>query len=405
MSAARRLIACCVLLSGCGSGMVRLDEKKVRHLAVVLADRGQAVCPNGPAPEVIAIATYDDGKVFETRTPSNRRGKVRTRDLDWHTEVGAIDEDGVLHLPLDLFPWHDRTFVVRVRLPKRPEIQSELRLTPWFGCGGVADFTGLDGVGGSAGQQGEHAGRGPRVEIALAYVETRLNGRMVLVRVRDRDLGKLEYYLVDPRAGRRFVIDAGGGDGGDGAPGADGTDGKSGTRGADGVSGDMCQNGQDGANGTDGEPGTDGQPGAPGGDGGDGAAVTFVYPAAFPELANVIDVSVEGGDPGAGGRGGKGGKGGEGGPGGSGGSAGPTSDPNRACTTARGNDGRTGATGHEGGEGRSGAAGMPGRPGVIQARTGTVEELFPFELGRGWTFVREGAAEPRSARPTTTNVR
>src|SRR5690606_12847615 len=137
-----------------------------------------------------------------------------------------------------------------------------------------------------------------------AYVDTKLNGRLVLVRVRDHDLGRLHFHLVDPRAGQRLVVDASGGKGGNGGKGADGTDGTHGIRGSDGAAGGVCQNGQDGARGGDGEPGTDGGPGGHGGDGGDGGVVTIAYPAEFPELARFVEVYARGGEPGAGGPGG-----------------------------------------------------------------------------------------------------
>jgi len=377
---AAAVLCCGAVMLGCGSGLVKLDAKRVRSVRVVLVDRGETVCPTRAAPEVVAIVTYDDGQPLETRTPTNRKGNLRPRELVWTAEVGTVDDTGVLQLPRDLLSWHDRVFAVRASVPKRPEMTAELHVTPRFDCGGVADVSGLDGYTGSSGGDGEAGGLGPRIEVALAYVETTLNGRLVLVRVRDRDLGRWEYFLVDPRAGRRLVISADGGDGGGGADGSHGGDGSSGTRGGDGASGGLCEDGRDGAPGSDGQDGSDGQPGGRGGDGGNGGAVTVLYPGAFPELAQVVDISVKGGEGGAGG---------SGGPGGNGGSAGSTADPSRACSTQAGRDGREGAKGRDGRRGLAGEAGRAGGRGEIARRPGRVEELFGFELGRGWSIVRD----------------
>lgn len=382
------VLCCGAVMLGCGSGLVQLDAKRVRSVRVALVGGGETVCPTGAVPEMVAIVTYDDGQRLETRTPTNGGGKLRPRALEWTAEVGTVDESGVLQLPRDLLAWHDRAFAVRARVPKRPEMAAELRVTPRFDCGGVADVSGLDGYAGSSGGNGEAGGPGPRVEVALAYVETALSGRLALVRVSDRDLGRWEYFLVDPRAGQRLVISGDGGDGGGGADGSHGSAGASGTRGTDGASGGLCQDGQDGAPGSDGQDGTDGAPGGHGGDGGNGGSVTVLYPAAFPELAQVVDISVKGGAGGGGGQGGAGGAGGAGGLGGAGGSAGSTADPGRACATQAGRNGREGTKGRDGRDGLAGQAGRPGSRGEISQRPSHVEEMFGFELGRGWSIVR-----------------
>ena len=375
--------------AGCGSGMVRLDAKKVRGLRIDLADRGDTFCPSGLLPEVVAVIDYIDGRVLETRSPANPGGKLRPKELVWSADVGKVEDNGVLDMPLDLLVWYDRVFAVQAQIPGRPDLKAERRITPRFDCRNVADVSGFDGYAGAGGGDGWAGGRGPRVEVALAYVDTKLHGRLVLARVKDRDLGRWEYYLVDPRAGQRLVITADGGDGGAGGAGAGaaGSQGKSGTRGADGASGGMCQDGQDGAPGTDGADGADGQPGGRGGDGGDGGTVTVVYPAGFPELVQRVDISVAGGAGGASGPGGEGGAGGAGGPGGNGGSAGPTSDPNQSCTTRAGNPGREGNKGRDGRHGSAGAAGHAGSPGTISTSPGSVQDLFWFERGRGWAIV------------------
>jgi hypothetical protein len=263
-----------------------------------------------------------------------------------------------------------------------------LRVTPRFDCAGTARFRGLDGDPGASGRESTPGWPGPHLDIALAYVDTTLNGRLVLVRVIDPDYGRREYYLVDPRTPKRFHVVASGGDGGDGVNGADGTDGRGGARGADGPTGAMCQDGAPGQDGSPGQDGGDGESGGRGGDGGNGAIVTVSVPADAPELADALAITVDGGAGGAGGAGGHGGHGGRGGTGGSGGSAGPTSDPTRACTTGRGPDGRDGPPGRDGAPGAAGAPGRAGAPGTITRRTAAVDALFAAELARGWKLVR-----------------
>ncbi len=381
-----------VLSLGCGSGHLKLDAKKVRSLSVRLADRSDTYCPNtGLLPEVVGVAVYDDGRVFDTWTPANGSGKLYARELEWAAEVGTVDgENGQWLLPVDLFPWHDRTLTVAARVPKRPEMNAQLTITPRYDCGGIADVKGLAGYDASPGTDADRGGDGPRVAVALAYVDTKLNGRLVLVRVVDRDYGRLGYYLVDPRARRPLTIAVGGGAGGKGGYGANGSNGSSGSRGADGATGGVCENGQDGGQGGAGQDGTDGKPGGRGGDGGNGGVITLSYPAAFPELASAVVFGVQGGPGGAGGQGGQAGTGGQGGQGGSGGSGGG-STPEQACNEypTTGNAGPEGPRGRDGQPGANGAPGREGGSGVITSRTARIDELFAFELARGWAIVRD----------------
>ena len=375
------------LLAGCGSRF-KLDARKVSRVRVVLADRGDTYCPRlGLLPEVVAIVETTDGKVLETWSPANPSGKLQAREFTWSTDVGPVEKNGVIDMTHDLLSWHDRPFMVRALLPARAELTAEQRITPRFDCEVVADVSGIDDDSTTASGDGAPGGHAPRVEVALAWVDTKLNGRLVLARVRDRDLGRWEYFLIDRRSGRRLSIDASGGDGAAARSGVRGANGASGTRSLDGATGGLCQNGQDGAPGSAGLAGGDGQPGGRGGDGGRGAIVTVLYPAAFPELLEAVDISVVGGKGGAGGDGGPGGAGGAGGSGGSGGSAGPTSDPTRACTTSAGAAGREGRRGPDGRPGSAGSPGQPGAPGTITTQPSSVRELFGFELARGWRIV------------------
>lgn len=385
----RSVVVCAALLAGCGSRMVKLDPKKVSSMKLALVGGGEGVCPHADEwPEVFATIAYSDGKLLETQTPNHQAGTVMTKDLAWKVEVGTFDDHGVWVLPWDLFPWFDRAVAVRASIPSRPDMTASLRVTPRFDCGAVAKFRGLDGDAGEHGADGTPGWRGPRLDVALAYVDTTLNGRLVLVRVIDHDYGRREYYLVDPHSPKRFQIVANGGDGGAGANGSDGTDGRSGVRGADGPTGAMCQDGAPGQSGSPGYDGTDGGNGGRGGDGGPGGIVTVSYPASSPELASAVAITVDGGSGAAGGPGGHGGHGGQGGRGGSGGSAGPTSDPTRACTTHAGPDGRDGSSGRDGAHGATGTPGGAGANGTITLRPSTLDALFTTELARGWKLAR-----------------
>jgi hypothetical protein len=381
------------LLAGCGgSSYVKLDVKKVQSVRLALAEGTDTICPTmGDLPEVVALVTYKDGKRLETRTPSNRDGKLRVREFEWTAEVGDVDENGVLLLPRDLLSWHDKAFSVEARIPARPDVKAGLQLTPRFDCAGSVSYRAINTPSSPPGKEGKPGAPALHLEVALAYVDTKLNGRLILVRVRDRELGRLGYYLLNPRSPERLTIVADGSNGGDGGPGRSGNDGAAGMPGNDGLPGGVCQNGLDGTPGGDGADGTEGTDGFRGGDGGNGPIVTLSYPAAFPELAQVLTFSVKGGAGGSGGRGGPGGRGGAGGAGGKGGSPGQASDPNadpsQACVTTRGNDGPTGNRGRDGASGLDAPAGRDGLPGTITARPGSAQEIFAFELARGWAIV------------------
>jgi hypothetical protein len=380
-----------VLLSlvSCGPRFVKLDPKRIREVMIALVDAPDSVCANAPAwPEVVARIVYDDGERLETRTPRNRHGTLRSTEFAWSAEVGEIDGQGVWRLPGDPLPWHDRTFTVRVMVPGRSDLGDELVVTPRFDCEGGADLAG------DAGDTGQTGLAGPRLEVALAYVETNLNGRLILVRAVDVDRQQVRYYLADPDEPSRFVVIADGGAGGQGPAGHDGASGSDGLNGMSGSSGGTCQDGGDGSRGGDGTSGGSGGPGGRGGDGGPGGSIVLVWPAQFPELANRVHLSVDGGDGGDGGPGGRGGRGGKGGQGGSGGSGGSTTDySGNSCYTSRGSDGADGYDGSNGSDGYGGESGDRGPAGSISARSDSVETLFAAEIARGWKIVLPPAAE------------
>jgi hypothetical protein len=377
-----------VMAVACGPRMVKLEPEKVARIEIGLVGGGDTICPQAGRREVHAIVTYTDGKRLETRTPRNPDGVLAPYDLEWSTDAGVIDERGVVQLP-DLLAWHDRKFALRAAVPGRPEMMAELAITPRFDCGGIADHDGAIGSsGGGMGRDGSHGRDGPRLRVALAYVDTTLNGRLVLVRI--EHARGTDYVLVDRRGPAAwFEVSARGGDGGDGSSGPSGANGSSGSAGSSGSSGGTCEDGGDGGDGTDGGDGGDGGPGGDGGDGGDGGAIEVASPSEFPDLMKAIRFDVDGGAAGAGGSGGFGGRGGDGGNGGSGGSSGSTTKSDGThCSTSRGRDGRDGNDGNDGTRGSDGSPGRDGNPGTIVGTTLPVESLFAAEIAKGWAIVR-----------------
>jgi hypothetical protein len=369
-----RFVLVLVLVVGCGPKFVKLDAARAHKLDVALVGGGNAVCRR--APELRALVTYRDNKFAQTRSRIDPRGTLRPAELRWVSDVGAVDASAQLQLPA-LQAWHDRPLSITVSVPGRPDVADRIVLTPAFDCDGEASHDGLHGGGGGA-----------YVEVALAYVDTTLNGRLVLARV-IADGGAPEYHLIDRQgpAAARFVVSARGGAGHDGDSGSSGSSGSDGTRGSDGSSGGTCQNGSDGTDGSDGGDGGDGGDGSDGGDGGAGGSVVITYPEEFPELAGAIEVDVSGGAGGRGGWGGSGGSGGSGGKGGTGGSPGTTvRSDGTSCLTLSGSDGRAGRDGRAGSSGRSGADGSDGPSGSVMQRASRLDAMFG--AAEGWPIVR-----------------
>jgi hypothetical protein len=362
-----------LLLVGCGPHYLTLDPARVRDIHARAVDGGDRQCIPSAGLQLQAIVRYTNGR---SRLTARQSGALPPDALAWSSDLGRVDADGKLHMP-ELVAWHDRSTKVDVSVPTRPEIRDQLVVVPRFDCDGTSVHD---------------ASSAPRhVEVSLAYVDTQLNGRLVLVRIVEPGQ-PIEYHLVDPRgpSAARFVVSVRGAPGRDGAAGVDGRAGADGKNGSDGLSGSTCQDGGDGGDGTDGGDGEDGGDGGDGGNGGDGGAVVLFYPRELPELVKAIRIDVAGGRAGRGGRGGEGGAGGSGGRGGRGGSGGHESDDKDWCSTSSGHDGRDGGSGNAGSPGRDGAAGEPGRPGTITAHERDVDALFAGERERGWNIVRQG---------------
>lgn len=361
-----------ILLVGCGPHYLKLDAARVRRVEAFAPGAGARQCIRSDEVQLQAVVTYTDGRKLFT---AQRSGALRPSALAWSSNVGTVDPEAKLHLP-ELVGWYDRNTTVDVSVPTRPEIRDQLVVVPRFDCDGVSWH--------DATSARRH------VEVSLAYVDTQLNGRLVLVRVVEPGM-PVEYHLVDRRgpSAARFVVSVRGAPGYDGSAGETGYSGTDGSRGSDGSSGGTCEDGSDGSDGTDGGDGGDGGDGEDGGNGGDGGAVVLFYPPQFPELVAAIRIDVAGGRAGQGGRGGSGGSGGDGGRGGRGGSGGSLHDSDGAfCSTHAGRNGRDGNDGSSGSAGQDGADGRTGQPGTIAAHERDVDALFAGERESGWNIVR-----------------
>jgi len=374
-----------LLAGGCGPvgpRYAKLDASKAKALDLVLVGGGSSFCATGDPPQLEAGVTTADGKRLETWSRGQRRdGTLEFDAFELSASLGVIDKEGVLRVGRDPFALLDRTIDVTAAVAGRPEISDSLRLTPTFDCGGVVNVSGDPGSGGYPGQagvtgrvgqsgdssrqatdgepggDGQDGGQGgpgqhaPAVEVALGYATSKTHGRLVVMRVDVPSRGgTAAHMLVNPRAGKRFVVVARGGAGGVGGSGGGG--------GAGGAGG--SNNVDDGGNGGDGGRGGRG---GDGGDGGDGGRVVVHYDARYPELQTMVAVVSAGGDGGAAGYGG---------------SAGP------AGTGGSSASGRAGTTGRAGVSGPPGVAGRQGRDGPQPSFTPVAAgELFSAELASG----------------------
>ncbi|HTE55846.1 MAG TPA: hypothetical protein VK698_33555, partial [Kofleriaceae bacterium] len=363
-----------------------LEPARVASLGLRLGDPGGTVCVNDGRARVVAEVVYRDGKRVETwNGEGSRRGKLRLHDLTILADPVGIDEVGRMAFPPDPKRWLDRPLIIQARVPDRP-IAIGLTVTPRYDCGGVGDYSGAVGRAGGTGEDGGPGAPGPSVRVALAWIDTVLNGRLLLVRVTRGDEPP-RYHLVDTRAAAaRFEVSAAGGAGGAGGAGSSGWGGSDGTDGSSGFDGGTCQDGSSGGAGGNGSDGQNGDDGADGGDGGDGGTIVVEAAPGDADLVRLIGYRTGGGPAGAAGGGGSGGSGGDGGDGGSGGRAGSTTDEDGdSCHTSDGTDGTDGTDGSDGWPGHDG---RPGRPGP----NGTV--LFhPLDPSSAWT--REIAAGMR----------
>ena len=387
-----------------GPRPARLDASKATAIEVATVADARRFCPGGESIQLaVAVATTDGKRLDTWSRGESRDGKLPFNIFEYTTSWGQIDGDGFVRLPDDPIAAIGRVVTVEVRVAERPDLVGTVSLEPDFGCGGTLGGIGATGASGwtgdgghdgrpgaagsdtSDGRDGERGGDaghgsdggpggpGPRVEAAVAFVDTASGQRLVVLRTW-ADAGGAATTVFDP-AGRAWGVVALGGDGGRGGSGgrggAGGTGGSGTYKSSSGSSGSGSGSGSDerddkpgtsGGNGGDGGRGGDG---GNGGDGGPGGTITLVYDASFPALLDAIVVDNRGG------RGGDAGWAGDGGHGGGGGSG-----------ERRGHDGRSGQAGRAGSRGRDGVAGP--RP---EIKAGDVRALFADLADRGLTVV------------------
>lgn len=379
----RSPIACLVAtaLAGCAP-YARLEPRKVAALDLGLVGGGDTVCVNDPGARVVARAVYRNGALIESWTGhGSRHGRYRLHELAIAAGPVGVGEHGELRFPSPL-TWLDRPIDILASVPARP-IAASLSLAPRYDCGGLADFAAARGAGADSGDDGGEGADGPALQVAIAQVDTELNGRLLLVRVTGG--GGTEYHLVDARGPAvPFAISAAGGAGGGGGAGSSGSSGSDGSDGRDGSAGGSCEDGSDGTSGSDGSDGSDGSNGGDGGRGGRGGTIAIEYAAGDEELVDELSYVVRGGPGGAAGAGGSGGSGGSGGDGGSGGAAGSSLDTNgKSCSTSAGSNGSDGTRGYDGSDGSDGSQGRPGPDGTITARQVDGAQLWRAEIAAG----------------------
>jgi hypothetical protein len=399
-------LACLVACGPAGPRPARLDASKATAIEVTTVANARRFCPGGESIQLAVAVALTDGKRLDTWSPGESRdGKLPFNVFEYTTTWGQIDGDGFVRLPDDSIAAIGRKVDVEVRVAERPDLVGTVSLEPDFGCGGTlgglgtAGQSGWNGDGGgdgrsgasgndtSDGGDGEHGGDagdgsdggpggpGPRVEAAVAYVDTATGQRLAVLRTWAD--GRTSTTVFDP-AGAAWGVVALGGDGGRGGSGGRGGAGGVGGSGTYKTSGssssssgsgsgsdDNKDEGKPGTSGGNGGDGGRGGDGGNGGDGGPGGTIELIYDPAFPELLDKIVIDNRGG------RGGGAGYAGDGGYAGSGGSG-----------ERRGYDGRAGQPGRGGSPGRDGMTGPR-----ADVHPGDVHELFRDLADRGLTLV------------------
>ena len=392
------LLLLTVSATACGPRLAKLDVNQATAIAVSAADHATDLCPLQPK-QLHVRAMHQNGAQQATWVGKKRDGALSFSEFHFQTSIGQVDRRGYLHLPTNQLASLEQPVTVRVTAARQPALNAEFTFAQRYNCGGVLDLRGRPGFSGDDGEHGTDGEPGPELEIALGYIDTQQNGRLVLARIQSNPpFAQPHYMIIDTRGPTApTTVDASGGDGGSGGSGEDGEDGYDGRDGADGDDGDKgtrdspCSDGQDGAPGEDGGHGGHAGDGGDGGHGGHGGHVILYYDQRFPELAQAVRVKVDGGRAGRGGWGGNGGRGGSGGDGGDGGSRGYSTDGSQ-CNATRGQDGEDGADGEDGEGGERGQHGVAGEVGSIRALGQDVQSLFAAEIADGVAIPVEPAA-------------
>jgi hypothetical protein len=363
-----------------GKDMVDLSKADVQSMNVDIRKEQKTICPR----EQIQMAVFADvvlegekaKKSFETwsgRAGVNKNDKLDFVDFAFQSDQGQFDKDGWFAPGNDLLATADKEFEIKAVFKKQPDKFSfSTKYKPDYQCiksggksgqpgragsdgpsgpGGQSGQFGSQSQGGGAGSQGgpggpggdgANGGAGPHVQAYVTMVKTPFYDKLVAVKL----AGDTDDFLLAP-PDQPLVIRATGGAGGPGGSGGSGGHGGSGGSGNPGASG-----------GGGGQGGNGGR----GGLGGPGGSIDLVYDARYPELANLIQLDVSGGD---GGEAGPAGRGGNGGGGGSG------ITPSGSTQSAPG-----GQHGPDGPGGANGSGGQRGPNGRASAHAGRVADAF-----------------------------
>ena len=358
----RSLVLVALLSCGPSFRYTAFDALKAKSLALqttVTIEGAIAFC--GPTATLPPVAvTMADGKVRATaNVPQD--DLLDGNELVWSASLGQVHHDitanrDVFDAGNDYWKLLDEDVTVTVALAKNKLVTASITLLPTYVCQQVADFRGgsgeagysgdsgnpgapqRNGGGGRDGRIGGTGGPGPNVVVDLTIAGTKKRGKLVFARV-----GNAAFVFAEK--GGSLLVSAAGGQGGRGGRGGAGGHG-----GGGGTRDNTCL--------TPGDGGPGGR-GGDGGDGGDGGAVLVRVDRAYPHLADLVRVSVEGG---------RGGEPGEAGPGGRGGMAeGSVEEQDGSNKTTRscaqkisnGQDGQYGQQGmRPGRDGRTGRSGV-----------------------------------------------
>ncbi len=366
---------CGFLKSLVGRNTLDLEGANIKTMGVDIRKQQKTICPR----ERVQMAVFadvvlkDESEVKKVETwqggaGANENGKLDFVDFAFASSEGSFDAAGWFTPDPDVVATAGKEFDLKTVYRRQPDKFSfTTTYKPDYNCihsGGGAGQSGSSGASGSAGSAGDsgatgsstsggsrggdggqgqngapgsQGGVGPDLALYATYVKTPFYDKLVAVRIEGSDKDLL---LFPPE--QKLTISArggSGGSGGNGGPGGHGGNGGSGNPPGDGGRGG---NGGNGAN---------------GGGGGAGGHIELVVDARFPEIADLFELDVSGGEGGAPGAAGPAGQGGSGG-------------------SSMGTGGQSASSGGEGTTGSAGQAGARGADGAASRRKAAVLDKF-----------------------------
>lgn len=355
------------LVASCGPSFhyTAFDPLKAKALEIkttVTIEGAIAFCGGHAKLPPVAV-TMADGKIRATAGVL-AEDLLDPGELIWSASLGTI-QNGTYEAGADYWKLLDEDVTATVTLAKNKLVTASVTLLPTYVCEQVANFGGQlgssgfsgdsgspgapsrNGGGGRDGQGGGQGGPGPRVVVDLTIAGTKKRGKLVFARI------GAQAFVFAEKGGSLGVL-ATGGQGGQGGSGGHG-----GSGGGGGTRDNTCLAPGDGG---------PGGRGGDGGDGGDGGSILVRVDRAYPQLADLVRVNVDGG------RGGEPGPAGQGGRGGtpSGSIPGEGSSSSTQFCTSKLQNGQDGQAGQQGTR-----AGRDGRPGRTAVQTESLTTLFP----------------------------